>query len=67
VDVHVRFALPDEVPVTRSIGPNNDDHWFLDATARLPGIDYTARFELPVFVVPRDPRIRAQRNGQRHD
>lgn len=40
LDVFVRTPLPADTPVTRSIGPEDDDRWFLDASATVPGIDY---------------------------
>ena len=47
--IPVRIALPADVPVTRSEDPCDQDIWYLHATAALPGANYVARFELPVF------------------
>ncbi|ABA88722.1 hypothetical protein Pcar_1476 [Syntrophotalea carbinolica DSM 2380] len=47
--VPVRFTIPFEVPPTG--GENSDKRvlWRVTAEAEVPGVDYSARFEVPVF------------------
>lgn len=51
----VNFALPRDAHPTDESFSSNSYHWRLHISADVPGIDYTAEFELPVFgVAPRD-------------
>lgn len=47
--VPVFFQIPPGLPATDSSG-RREIIWRLEATAKVPGIDYFARFALPVFV-----------------
>lgn len=43
------FDIPDDQPATDSRNRTDSILWQLQATAELPGIDYKATFDLPVF------------------
>lgn len=45
----IAVALPDDVPQTDVRNPNDATIWRLGVEADVPGIDYAATFELPVF------------------
>jgi hypothetical protein len=45
----VRFALPADLPASDPLHAANAVLWRLEARASLPGVDYAASFELPVF------------------
>lgn len=48
--IPVSFKIPSNQPETsRERGSNDTIHWKLDVTARVPGLDYQAHFEVPVF------------------
>lgn len=47
--VPFRFDVPFECDPCDFTNPNDTVVWRLDATAEVPGIDYQAAFELPVF------------------
>jgi hypothetical protein len=46
--VPVRFALPADQPATTADGGCDGVYWQLTASARLPGVDYKAVFDIPV-------------------
>jgi len=43
------FDIPADAPSSQARGPNERVFWQLAVSAELPGIDYNATFELPVF------------------
>lgn len=47
--IPVEFALPADQDETSTVDPMDQIHWRLMVTADTPGIDYEARFDLPVF------------------
>lgn len=47
--VPVLFAIPYECAETSRADSKRDVLWRLDVRARVPGIDYSARFDVPVF------------------
>jgi len=47
--VAVQFSIPFESQETNSADPNNLILWSLEAHAAVPGVDYHAQFEVPVF------------------
>jgi hypothetical protein len=53
--IPVRFALPLDQPPTNADNPNDAIVWRLDATARVPGLDFEAQFEVPVFRTAASP------------
>jgi hypothetical protein len=50
--VPVSFRLPADAPPTRSDNPNDRILWLLEARARLAGVDYDEKFEIPVVTPP---------------
>jgi len=57
-----RFAIPAECEPADESNPNDAVLWRLEVAAEVPGIDYSARFELPVFRTaaseePREERV----------
>jgi len=48
-DVPVDFTIPYNTPETDGSNPNNEVFWRLTASAALPGLDFRARFRVPVF------------------
>ncbi len=44
----VRFTTPEEMPATTAAGGCDGVWWRLTASARAPGIDYKAVFDVPV-------------------
>ncbi len=50
--IPVSFRLPVDAPPTRSDNPNDRIVWRLEARARLAGVDYDERFEVPVSAAP---------------
>jgi hypothetical protein len=59
VAIPVRFALPADQPATNGENPNDAIVWRLDAAAAIPGVDFEARFELPVFRTGASPPLGA--------
>ncbi len=59
VAIPVRFALPADQPATNGENPNDAIVWRLDAAAAVPGVDFEARFELPVFRTRASPPLGA--------
>jgi hypothetical protein len=47
--IPIRFTLPRDAPTTDASNPRDSVLWRLDIRADVPGVDYAARFELPVF------------------
>jgi hypothetical protein len=54
-DIPVYFSIPDEVQATNEENQNNSYLWRLEVRARMPGVDYNAQFEVPVFRVASQP------------
>ncbi|MEM7507072.1 MAG: hypothetical protein AAF415_10005 [Pseudomonadota bacterium] len=50
VTVPVRFEMPEDQPQTTP-GDSHGIHWHLHARVRLPGLDWRAEFEVPVFAL----------------
>lgn len=50
--IPVLFAIPYEAEPTCHEDPSNSIVWRLEATAKVPGADYSATFEVPVFKTP---------------
>jgi hypothetical protein len=55
-----RFDLPLEAPPADERDQNDRLIWRLDVSAEVPGVDYAARFELPVFADERHAAAREQ-------
>jgi hypothetical protein len=51
----VSFAIPADAAETDSSDPSNLLLWRLEALAKVPGVDYAAQFEVPVFRVALTP------------
>ncbi len=51
VAIPVRFELPADARPTQRVSGDEEIMWRLEATAALPGVDYAARFDVPVFAV----------------
>jgi hypothetical protein len=47
--IPVLFAIPFDCPETTRPGQTGEIHWRLDVAARVPGVDYQAKFDVPVF------------------
>jgi hypothetical protein len=47
--IPVSFILPADARETSTENPADQIRWILDADAKVPGLDYHAEFELPVF------------------
>ncbi len=47
--IPVKFAIPSECRQTDETNPRNAILWRLEVHAAVPGVDYHARFEVPVF------------------
>src|SRR5579864_8149667 len=47
--VPVDFSIPYDAPETDGSNPNNEVFWRLTVSAALPGLDFRARFRVPVF------------------
>jgi hypothetical protein len=47
--IPVSFVLPADARETSTESPGDQVRWILDADAKVPGLDYHAEFELPVF------------------
>jgi hypothetical protein len=43
------FEIPDDVPPTDQMSPPDTIHWRVRAEAEVTGVDYSSRFEVPVF------------------
>lgn len=50
--IPVLFSIPFDCQQTNEENPNDSIFWRLDAEAAVPGVDYSARFEVPVFKTP---------------
>jgi hypothetical protein len=63
----VRFALPADAPQSDPLHAADQVLWRLTARAALPGVDYEAQFELPVFATPesRPERTASALGGER--
>jgi MFS family permease len=51
--VQFTFAIPADAEVSQSVPGTSQVSWRLEASAEMPGIDYGATFELPVFATGR--------------
>ncbi len=47
--IPVKFTIPSDCAQTEDSDPRNAILWRLDVHAAVPGVDYNARFEVPVF------------------
>jgi hypothetical protein len=47
--IPVRFRIPEDAVPTDDADPDDRIVWRLDVTAAVPGVDYAATFEVPVF------------------
>ncbi len=57
------FQIPYECRPTDETDPNNQTVWRLGASAKTPGLDYSATFEVPVFKTPAsDPNFVVDRS-----
>jgi hypothetical protein len=54
----LRFALPYDASPSDPVASDDYILWRLEVTTRMPGVDYTARFEVPVFETPESQRER---------
>jgi hypothetical protein len=45
----VNFRIPASCAETSEVNLNDRIYWHLEAKAELPGVDYVARCEVPVF------------------
>jgi hypothetical protein len=50
--IPVLFHIPIDNPETNDDSPNNKTFWRLEISAKVPGVDYAASFEVPVFKTP---------------
>jgi len=50
--IPVAFQMPSDAPASRSVDPDNKILWRLQASASIPGVDYSERFEIPVVAAP---------------
>lgn len=46
----IAIEIPKDQQATNDVMPNDRIYWQLEASSKLPGIDYYSRFEIPVFV-----------------
>ena len=47
--IPIEIAVPADAPATDTTGENDNVFWRLSVDAEVPGIDYTATFDVPVF------------------
>jgi hypothetical protein len=47
--IPIEIAVPADAPATETTGENENVFWRLSVDAEVPGIDYTATFDVPVF------------------
>lgn len=52
-EIPVSFAIPADAQATTVGDPDDRILWVLDADAAVPGLDYRAEFEVPVFGAPK--------------
>jgi hypothetical protein len=45
----IRFNIPAEMPSTQLIPEDDRSYWRLEISASMPGVDYAAQFEVPVY------------------
>ena len=61
--IPVLFQIPYECSPTDDSGPDKVVFWNLEVTAKAPGLDYFADFEVPVFKTPQsDPHFAIDRD-----
>ena len=48
--IPVRIAIPHGLPGSDSSDPDNEIHWHLAVSGEMPGVDFQADFQVPVFV-----------------
>ena len=61
--IPVLFQIPYECRPTDETEPNNQTVWRLGVSAKTPGLDYSATFEVPVFKTPEsDPNFVVDRS-----
>jgi hypothetical protein len=49
LNVTIYFSVPEDLPPTELIPPDDRILWRINITSKVPGIDYAAQFEIPVF------------------
>ncbi len=54
--IPVLFHIPYDIPETNDDSPNNRIFWRLEISAKVPGVDYAASFEVPVFKTPQSSK-----------
>lgn len=52
VTIPIAFAIPREAPETTLANPRDRILWRLEVTSAVEGVDFSARFEVPVFYTP---------------
>jgi hypothetical protein len=55
----VRFAIPFDCRPSDPLASDDSIVWRLEATAEVPGVDFRARFDVPVFETPASDRERS--------
>ena len=58
--IPVAFLIPGDASETTVIGSGNGILWRLEVNARVPGVDYAAQFEVPVFKGEVSPELQAE-------
>lgn len=48
--VRISVALPEDLPPTKLIPEDDRSFWQIEVSASMPGVDYAAQFEIPVFI-----------------
>ena len=54
--IPVLFSIPYDNPETSDENPKDKILWRLKVSAKVPGVDYTASFEIPVFRTPQSSK-----------
>jgi hypothetical protein len=57
--VPIAFGIPADARATTLENPTDRILWRLDVRVEIPGVDYTAEFEIPVFRTPESPAVNA--------
>ncbi|MBK6781407.1 MAG: hypothetical protein IPI38_14300 [Gemmatimonadetes bacterium] len=63
--IPVAFAIPSDAPPTDERNSRDTVRWDLEVQSALPGVDFKARFEVPVFVTPESARPLTDEERQR--
>ena len=64
-EILVEFQIPPSARESDSRQRRDQIIWYLEVSARLPGRDYAAVFEVPVFMPRADSRYKAEINSKR--